>query len=69
MNTLKIALLQIAPCGTLEGNLEKGIASCRKAKDMGADIALFPEMWGNSTRAAWCGRCVSSVSEVWGCPY
>ena len=47
MNTLKIALLQIAPCGTLEGNLEKGIASCRKAKDMGADIALFPEMWSN----------------------
>lgn len=47
MNTLKIALLQIAPCGTLEGNLEKGIASCRKAKDMGADIALFPEMWNN----------------------
>ena len=47
MNTLKIALLQIAPCGTLKGNLEKGIASCRKAKDMGADIALFPEMWSN----------------------
>ncbi len=47
MNTLKIALLQIAPCGTLEGNLEKGIASCRKAKEMGADIALFPEMWNN----------------------
>ena len=47
MDTLKIALLQIAPCGTLEGNLEKGIASCRKAKDMGADIALFPEMWSN----------------------
>lgn len=47
MNTLKIALLQIAPCGTLEGNLEKGIAACRKAKNMGADIALFPEMWSN----------------------
>ena len=44
---LKIALLQIAPCGTLEGNLEKGIASCRKAKELGADIALFPEMWSN----------------------
>jgi len=47
MDTLKMALLQIAPCGTLEGNLEKGIASCRKAKDKGADIALFPEMWSN----------------------
>lgn len=47
MHTLNIALLQIAPCGTLEGNLEKGIASCRKAKNLGADIALFPEMWSN----------------------
>jgi len=47
MDTLKVALMQIAPCGTLEGNLEKGIVSCRKAKDMGADIALFPEMWSN----------------------
>ena len=45
MNTLKIALLQIAPTGSLKGNVEKGIAACRQAKAMGADIALFPEMW------------------------
>ena len=47
MNSLKIALLQIAPSGTLSGNLAKGIESCRAAKKMGADIALFPEMWSN----------------------
>ena len=47
MRPLKIALLQIAPCGGLEGNLEKGIRACREAKKMGADIALFPEMWSN----------------------
>lgn len=47
MHLLKIALLQIAPCGTLKDNLEKGIRYCRKAKEMGADIALFPEMWSN----------------------
>lgn len=47
MSILKIALLQIAPCGTLRGNLEKGIKYCKKAKEMGADIALFPEMWSN----------------------
>ena len=47
MEHLKIALLQIAPCDTLERNLEKGIASCRKAKELGTDIALFPEMWSN----------------------
>ena len=45
MSTLRIALLQIAPTGNLQGNLEKGISACRKAKEMGADIALFPEMW------------------------
>ncbi len=44
---LKIALLQIAPCGTLQENLEKGKESCRKAKSLGADIALFPEMWSS----------------------
>ena len=40
-----IALLQISPCGSLDNNLEKGIQSCRQAKKMEADIALFPEMW------------------------
>jgi len=47
MNVLKIALLQIAPCDTLEDNLKKGMEACKKAKEMGADIALFPEMWSN----------------------
>lgn len=50
MDILKIALLQIAPCGTLEENRKKGIACCRKAKEMEADIALFPEMWSNGYR-------------------
>lgn len=47
MNLLKIALLQIAPCNTINKNIDKGIKYCRKAKEMGADIALFPEMWSN----------------------
>ena len=42
---LKIALLQISPKGSLEENLEKGIEACKKAKEMEADIALFPEMF------------------------
>jgi predicted amidohydrolase len=45
MENLKVALLQILPTGSLEGNLQKGLEYCRKAKEMGADIALFPEMW------------------------
>lgn len=47
MSVLKIALLQIAPCGSLEANLQKGITACREAKAKGADVALFPEMWSN----------------------
>lgn len=47
MSILKTALLQIAPVGSLESNLKKGIEFCRKAKEMGADIALFPEMYSN----------------------
>lgn len=41
---LKIALLQLLPEGTLEKQLEKGKNACIKAKNIGADIALFPEM-------------------------
>ena len=47
MSVLNIALLQIAPYKNLKENLEKGIAYCKKAKENGADIALFPEMWSN----------------------
>lgn len=47
MRRLKIALLQIAPCGTLRENQEKGLEYCRRAGRLGADIALFPEMWSN----------------------
>lgn len=44
---MKIALLQIAAGDTLDGTLDKGILFCRKAKKMGADAALFPEMFSN----------------------
>ncbi len=47
MELLKIALLQICPCGCPEDNLKKGIEYCVRAKEMGADIALFPEMWSS----------------------
>lgn len=47
MNVLKIALLQIAPTGSIEGNLNKGIEFVKKAKEQNADIVLFPEMYSN----------------------
>ena len=45
MNLLKIAFLQLAPESTAEENLQKGLSFCRRARQLGADIALFPEMW------------------------
>lgn len=47
MNKLKISLLQLLPESSLDGNLRKGLDACRQAKQDGADIALFPEMWSN----------------------
>ena len=42
---LTIAFLQLLPAGSLQENLEKGIKACLQAKEKGADLALFPEMW------------------------
>ncbi len=57
---LKIALLQLLPGDRLknkldsltwracmEEQLQKGKSACREAKSLGADIALFPEMWSD----------------------
>lgn len=69
MKLLKIALLQIAPGDTLNENLEKGMHYCRKAKEMGADIALFPEMWSYGYRIfersvdEWKEEAVSADSD------
>ncbi|MCR5286854.1 MAG: carbon-nitrogen hydrolase family protein [Saccharofermentans sp.] len=43
----KIALLQLMPGKTLDEQQRIGTEACRKAKEMGADVALFPEMWSN----------------------
>ncbi len=43
---LTVALLQMVSQGVnQEVNLKKGELFCRRAAGMGADIALFPEMW------------------------
>lgn len=48
MSLLNIALLQMMPHGDdKDANQAKGETFCRRARDMGADIALFPEMWSN----------------------
>lgn len=46
MHQFTVALLQMTACGNdQDANLEKGEEFCRSAKRMGADVALFPEMW------------------------
>lgn len=47
MNHFKVALLQLTPGQTLEENLKIGMDACKKAQSMGADLALFPEMWSD----------------------
>ena len=44
---LRIALLQLLPESSIDEQLKKGKAACIKAKELGADIALFPEMWSD----------------------
>lgn len=43
MDSIRLAMLQLLPTETTAGNLTKGVEYCRKAKEPGADIALFLE--------------------------
>jgi len=45
MEKFKVALLQLTPLDSQDENLKKGIIYCKLAREMGADLALFPEMW------------------------
>jgi N-carbamoylputrescine amidase len=46
LTSITVALLQISAFGTDQlKNQAKGIQYCRQAAQLGADIALFPEMW------------------------
>lgn len=54
---LNVAFLQILPGGSLSEQLTRGTEACRRAREMGADIALFPEMWSN-------GYCIPQEQEA-----
>jgi len=72
MSNLSVALLQMAACGNDQGaNLSKGEEFCRRAAGVGADVALFPEMWNvgytcgfdkelPDFRAAWSAQAVGA---------
>lgn len=40
-----VAILQLNAVNNSNESLIKGIEACKKAKKLGADIAVFPEMW------------------------
>jgi len=67
MSTFRVALLQMASCGTdQDANLTKGEAFCRRAAALGADLALFPEMW-NIGYASFCPP-QTAASDLWRAP-
>jgi predicted amidohydrolase len=64
MSSIKIALLQMTACGTdQDANLTKGETFCRQASAMGADIALFPEMW--NVGYTFCDSDQPGAREEW----
>jgi predicted amidohydrolase len=66
MNQFSVALLQMTACGNDQAaNQAKGEVFCRRAQQMGADIALFPEMWnvGYTPAGSW-----DQAFELWRAP-
>lgn len=74
MAIVKVALLQMIASGDdQQANLSKGDAFCRQAKERGADIALFPEMWNigytlpdpatPADHSAWRGHAIGPQSD------
>ncbi len=66
MNQLTVALLQLTADGNdQDANLAKGERVCRRAQALGADIALFPELWnvGYTPAHEWQG-----TEELWRAP-
>jgi N-carbamoylputrescine amidase len=54
MTSFRVALLQLAGHGTDQrANLAAGDAACRRARELGADVALFPEMWNVAYTRFW----------------
>jgi len=67
MKPIQVALLQMtAHRNDQDANLSKGEVFCRQARAMGADIALFPEMWNlGYTRLA---PPTTGASDLWRAP-
>lgn len=72
MTPFCMALLQMTSVGhDQEANLRKGTEYCRRAAALGADLALFPEMWnigytcgfpeaGNNLQDSWRSQAIAT---------
>jgi N-carbamoylputrescine amidase len=68
MSTINVALLQMSSCGTdQEANLAKGETFCRRARELRADIGLFPEMW-NIGYSSFAGA-QEDLGDLWRAPH
>lgn len=68
MTIFRVALLQMTSYGfDQDANLAKGVEFCRRAKAMGADIALFPEMW-NIGYTSFCPDLTGPNTDIWRAP-
>jgi Predicted amidohydrolase len=64
MNILNVALIQHkAVANDITSNLELGLQYIRKAKDLGADIVLFPELWSNGYSEPYKGAFLNPFDE------
>ncbi len=69
-NNFKVAILQLNGSNNLNESLNKGIKSCKRAKKMGAHLAVFPEMWSigyempnsNEDLNSWLEKAISEDS-------
>ncbi|HEX9038512.1 MAG TPA: carbon-nitrogen hydrolase family protein [Ktedonobacterales bacterium] len=68
MRELRVALLQMAAQGAdQEANAAQAEAFCRRAQAMGADIALFPEMW-NIGYQPYAEQADTPETDLWRAP-
>lgn len=66
MSTFRIALLQMAPAADQAAAESKGAEYCRRAKALGADLGLFPEMWNVGYRGFTPEG--AAVGDIWRAP-
>lgn len=68
-NDFKVAILQLNAINNSDESLIKGIEACKKAKKLGADIAVFPEMWNigyempNNNINIWLQKAISENDD------